>query len=139
MRAYKLESEKAVYPRILVDAGLKKKAEQDDYDQGWKDHVHRSEDGEYFLDYLFGSALTGLVVPADDDPRPQIEQHRKMIEQKIQNEVPHKDERTRQKFRWLALYHNASVRRLVERLGTQANQLLPNAQQYVLPEDLLEF
>jgi hypothetical protein len=139
VRAYKLESEKAVYPRILIDAALKTKAEQVGYGQGWKGYVHRGEDGEYFLDYLFGSSITGLAVPAADDPRPQIDQHRKMIVGKIRNEAQHNDERTQQKYRWLALYHNAAVRRLVDRLGLQANQLLPNAQQYVVPEDLLDF
>ena len=139
VRAYKLESEKAVYPRILVDASLKREAEQDTYDQDWKDYIHRGEDGEYFLDYLFGPVITGLTVPADGDPRPQVGEHRKMIEDKIQNEIQQKDERTRQKYRWLALYHNAALRRLIDRIGSQANHLLPNAQQYILPEDLLEF
>src|SRR5438105_3932755 len=83
--------------------------------------------GQYFLDYLFGPVITGLTVPADGDPRPQVGEHRKMIEDKIQNEIQQKDERTRQKYRWLALYHNAALRRLIDRIGSQANHLLPNA------------
>lgn len=133
VRAYKLESQNAVYPRIVIDRDIITTAEDGGFIAEWGDYLGRGEDGAYFLDYLFGTVLTGFVVPDAPDPKEQIAAHRRMIERVIANGIRQKPERIRQKYLWLALYHNATLKRLRERLGNR----MSGASE--IPDNLLNF
>ena len=136
VKSYKLESQYAVYPRIIVDRDLITESEQGGYGQSWKDYLHRGEDGAYFLDYLFGCSITGFSIPQAEDPKPQIEAHRTMIEEVIRRNIRDRDERIKQKYMWLALYHNETIKRLQSRLGGSNPKGL---NRFFIPENLLNF
>jgi hypothetical protein len=131
--AYKLESQNAVYPRIVIDRRLIKRAEEGGYIAEWSDYLQRGEDGAYFLDYLFGTALTGFAVPGAPDPKGQIKAHRNAIERAIADNIHQRNERIRQKYMWLALYHNSTVKRLRERSGQKLDG------EFEISESLLNF
>jgi hypothetical protein len=136
VKSYKLESQYAIYPRIIIDRDLVVQADQGGYGQRWADYIHRGEDGAYFLDYLFGCSITGFADPQADDPNPRIEAHREMIENVISKNIRDRDERIKQKYMWLALYHNATIKRLQSRLeGSTSN--VPD--RFFIPESLLNF
>jgi len=95
----------------------------------------RGEDGAYYLDYLFGHTVTEFAVgnPEGIRPEDQIEAHRKMIQNAVAKEIHQKSERVKQKYIWLALYHNSTMKRLQERISSE------NFARFTIPEYLLNF
>jgi hypothetical protein len=123
VKSYKLESEYAVYPRILIDRDLHAQLVPNADRLGWAEFVSRGEDGAYFLDYLFARSLypsPAAVLGATPEPQLVLEAHKNMIldvVKKIQ-ENKEKRERVKQKYMWLALYHNRTIDRLRNRFGS---------------------
>jgi hypothetical protein len=138
VKSYKLESEDAIYPRIILDRALMREAEQKGHVEQWRDYVRRGEDGAYFLDYLFGSFVDRYVFrdPGDPDPSTLIESHRNMIEAMLKRDIEQGHERIRQKYVWLALYHNSTMTRLQDRLKDMF-QLSGEFDRLKIPESLL--
>jgi hypothetical protein len=134
VKAYDLESKYAVYPRIVIDRDLVHKAEREGYISSWRDWVQRGEDGAYYLDYLFGSSLTGFVIPDSPKTYDLLLRHQRMIEDSIKG-MNRRDERVKQKLIWLALYHNSVIARLCERVPKYSKDL----RDFLLPEGVLEF
>jgi len=121
VRSYKLESQQAIYPRILVDREVVFEAEKAAVWALLDGIVRQAEDGAYFLDYLYGTLTTKWDPPMSQDVmRSLIGRHRRTIDAAIGDKIQAKDESFKQKYRWLALYHNNAVKRLVERLGPEA-------------------
>jgi hypothetical protein len=138
VKAYKLESQYAIYPRIIIDRDLIGDAHQQGYIEHWRDSFQRGEDGAYYLDYLFDFSLARYVLPEPEDPDPAtfIEEHRNMIEAVIKNGIREKHERIRQKYMWLALYHNSAIGRLAKRLNPRLDR---ERDRLMIPENLLTF
>lgn len=137
VEAYLLESSTAVFPRIVIDADLLKRAEQ--AGQVWHDYTKRGEDGVYFVDYLFGSYLDKHLWPnqlsksADEI----LTEHKQTVEKRLKEFEKEKDYRKRQKAIWMAQYHNSTVKRLEERFqGTFPNSHFAGME---IPEDLFEY
>lgn len=111
LRAYELESEKAIYPRIIIepgtiDEGIKFKAPQNSFDDeaGYILSLLRQDDydGYYFLDYL-------KQYQELDDPYyyyVMLESLRGMI-YKAFMEI--KDEWVLKKYKWLRKYYNLTL------------------------------
>lgn len=140
VKSYKLESEYAVYPRIVIDRDLIADAESHGYIEQFRDYVQRGEDGAYFIDYLFGVSLTDFMFSEPGKAEANIEAHRRMIEGVIAGDIRQRDERIKQKYIWLALYHNSAVKRLVKRredlFGPGTFGRLADL---MIPEELLNF
>jgi len=124
----------------LLDASnhsetLIREAEEGGYIAGWRDYVQGGEDGAYYLDYLFDHTVTEFAVgnPEGIRPEDQIEAHRKMIQNAVAKEIHQKNERVKQKYIWLALYHNSTMKRLQERISSE------NFARFTIPEYLLNF
>lgn len=112
VKAYKLERDYAVFPRIVIDRQLV----HDNQDIA-KDYIRRGDDGAYFLDYLHGVFLRMHIWPdADESALSFLRSHKQRLERFISDNVRERDPRVRQKYLWLALYHNSVVQRLHERL-----------------------
>src|SRR4029077_13762190 len=82
VKAYRLESEYAIYPRIVIDRDVIWDAEERGYIASWHDYCLQGEDGVYFVDYFFGASLTGLEIgfPGDQpNARDRMQAHRDMI------------------------------------------------------------
>ncbi len=119
VRSYKLESDYAIHPRLVIDEAIVIEARSRGYFPGMGDFICRGEDGVYFLDYFFGTCISEAVLfPVIEDVRARIVAHRKAIEMAV-NRTQSADERVKQKYVWLTLYHNSTVRRLAERLGSK--------------------
>jgi hypothetical protein len=118
VRSYKLESQYAIYPRIIIDQDLIAMGEKSGEIDQRRDYLQRGDDGAYYVDYMFGSCLDRYMFrdPADPDPSMLIEAHRTLIETALQKDVESGGERVRQKYVWLALYHNSALKRLRDRL-----------------------
>jgi len=102
----------------------------------FRDYIQRGEDGAYFLDYIFGPALAELLVSGASHTLAQLEAHAKMIESFIGDNIRDKDERLKQKYIWLALYHNSAIERLQDRL---AGQLPAKLARLLISETMLHF
>jgi hypothetical protein len=144
VRSYRLEREYAVYPRIVIDRDLIYEAKDEGYIATWQDFYSQGEDGAYFVDYLFGVSLTGLVagLPGDQpNAEERIRQHRDMIVNFIAKRITGQNrqvsERIKQKWMWLALYHNSTMLRLKKRLEQSPKGR--NLDQFLIPEDSLRF
>jgi hypothetical protein len=133
VKAYKLESEYAVYPRIVIDRDYL--AAIDNLGgKYWPDYVRQGDDGAYFVDYLFGS----LADSAGQLASSMLAGHRDAIRAAIDDGIRDKDARLRQKYMWLALYHNSTVERLSKRFFKSS--VGPDKfEQYRIPKSVLNF
>lgn len=125
VKSYRLKSTYAIYPRIVIDRDLIALAESGGYNSSFQDFYRRSEDGAYFVDYLFGRCAIGFTIPTPaGSPSPVflLDAHRKAVEAEIEYPVAQKDESIKRKCIWLALYHNRTLKLLRDRFGTQSSE-----------------
>lgn len=124
-RSYELESKKAIYPRIVIDQELGREAMKS-VPLLFDNLIHRGEDGTFFLDYLCTILTAQLNPPMAADRRARhVRDHGVMIERALRDPATHRDESLKQKYTWLALYHNAAARRIEERLGADQFRAAP--------------
>ncbi|ARO32323.1 hypothetical protein NXC14_PA00025 (plasmid) [Rhizobium sp. NXC14] len=115
VRAFEIEQNEAVYPRIMIDEAVLAAYAQDDslwqnaeFDGGearlTRSFIGVADDGSYFLDYLraagpgeFDAGVVGQFA--------FLRGHRELIVEGLRND----DAKVRRKFVWLANYHNRFV------------------------------
>jgi hypothetical protein len=121
--AYRLESETAVFPRIVIDADLLKQAKESGY--VWEgDYIQRGDDGIYFVDYLFASYLDRFTWGDMEKSHDQIlVAHRDMVQKKLKEVEKEKSYRKRQKVIWVAQYHNSTIQKLMRRFFKDMPQI----------------
>lgn len=111
LKAYELESEKAIYPRIIIEPGtinegIKSRASQNSFDDeaGYiLSLLRKDDDGYYFLDYL-------KQYQELDDPYYyyiMLESLREMICKAF---IEIKDEGVLEKYKWLRKYYNLTLK-----------------------------
>lgn len=77
----------------------------------------------YFVDYLFGAMLDRLTfLPRPKDPLTMLRERRNMVLGLIGDSPKNHQQRLRQKYLWLARYHNEATKRLRE--STKGNSTL---------------
>lgn len=117
VRAYEIETDEAVFPRIVVDAAayqsflederLRKQDHRLDEELRYVDRLLRiDEDGKRFIDYL-----TASESEFDDPPSYFLflESHAQLVRGKLAATTG----QVREKFEWLATYHNSVVEDLL--------------------------
>jgi hypothetical protein len=113
VKAYLLEKDWAIFPRIIVDRKLQEILEIDKAPFDWNDILRQGDEGAYFIDYLLWVASNAnMVYHRDDGDTSVLDLHKKRIEEElaaIQSRAP----RIKQKIKWLCLYHNSTVDRLI--------------------------
>ena len=120
VRAYEIESNEAVYPRIMIDdaavetflsdPSLWQHGQFDENDAEMAQQlIGVSEDGSYFVDYL-RAAGPGEFDAGEAGRFAFISKHRAVILEKLASA----DEKGRRKLIWLANYHNRFVNDLRE-------------------------
>jgi hypothetical protein len=136
VKAYKLESESAVYPRIVIEREYISLVENQP-GKFCKDYVSQGEDGVYFLDYLFGITSVAIEV-SPERALMGLNCHREAIESAIRRETPKRDERIRQKYLWLSLYHNSTIDRLSARFK-RSKIAIKTIRELRIPKNMLDF
>lgn len=115
VRAYEIEENEAVYPRIMIDEKLINAYQMDislwidggfdpDYAQMVENFIGVGDDGSFYLDYLKGAGPGEF----DDGVLGQFSflgRHKEIIEEKLDGSTGS----IRRKLVWLANYHNRSV------------------------------
>ncbi|PAP98618.1 hypothetical protein LRP31_33435 (plasmid) [Mesorhizobium mediterraneum] len=124
VRAYEIETDEAVHPRILVDEAAYQsflddaRLRQQDHDlEEELRHVDRllrvDADGKRFIDYL------GASESEFDDPAGYfvfLERHAELVRGKLAATSG----RVREKFEWLAGYHNSIVDEIIAQFGRRS-------------------
>lgn len=137
VKAYLLESEFAVYPRIVVDRDLVFRLMRDDNDDSISRLLRRGDDGAYFIDYLF-IAVHGLFWTDEwRDGCDRLIQHRDFVMSRLQKSVTSHPEKVKQKLIWLGLYHNAVIERLATDQYTSRSE--PRTRDLLIAEEVLRF
>lgn len=143
VRAYKLESEEVVYPRIAVEESAVERFKKDK--SLWRDG-HTLSDEQEFVDRLLAQDEAGLsfidylrASEAEFDDLAAyfefIESHKLLIKNGIEETSPAKVKR---KFQWLRTYHNKVVCELRRRFELDQNAIAVFGQTFGLdPLDLL--
>ena len=118
IKAYRLESEFAIYPRIVVDRDLAFAV--NDWCENDSDPapIVRGDDGAFFIDYLTSATSFDLRahVPEANPEEGLIkaEKHKAFVIKEIKSIDSKCHERVKQKRAWLGIYHNASIDRLIK-------------------------
>jgi hypothetical protein len=110
VRSYELESELALYPRIVIDPAIIALKHR-----GLLFNTYRmqGDDGVFFVNYLYGRFREiHKVIAGFEDKFKLVAAHRKVAKAKLK-EGHSKSERVLRKFIWLALYHNAVLKEIV--------------------------
>jgi hypothetical protein len=120
VKAYELETNLAVFPRIVVDAKSCLLHGTEEHTPPQFDfYVQHGDDGAYFIDYLHYSYVDMFVTSQfKTDETRLLKQHKMQVETKL-IEYATKDYRIKQKGLWLALYHNSVIGRLVREYPDQ--------------------
>jgi hypothetical protein len=142
VKAYALESEYAIYPRIVCDRDLihpKRKRDTEKYDNRF---VSQAEDGAYFIDYLKAQCWLRLSVHTGNNMSALeiVQRHRQMIEATLGGRRPAirgLPETVKKKYMWLALYHNRTIKWLREHFREVLESRLLEGE--MIPELLLRF
>jgi hypothetical protein len=130
VRAYDLESRRAIYPRIVIDSSLLADARSGAYASSlWEQNIGRGEDGIHYINYLQQAFLDSYSFPQPgfSDPWAELSIHRDVVSGKLELREP--NEGVKQKYLWLGLYHNSTVlslRKLLDKkeFDTKFNSLL---------------
>jgi len=111
VRAYKLENETAVFPRIVIDRELMGKLSSESIVN--HSFIKNGDDGISFINYLFGcNEFYQADEPISFNNSPTtLANHKKMIEKSIMQlkSKGKPSDRVLQKYLWLANYHNWAV------------------------------
>jgi hypothetical protein len=112
VRSYELESKAAIWPRLIIDSPVIQEAKQHPRSL-WPEYYCKDGDGQFFVDYLFGAAINGLLFIGGKplSPVATLQKHKNSVERKI-NALVDKEAKILEKLRWLVSYHNGVVRRL---------------------------
>ena len=118
-----MESEYAIFPRLVIDRDLISLPGKESLGINSEDStVERGEDGVYYINYLYAGTVERLAPGSKDAALAVLDEHRQAVEIML-NERIHAGgkkgkrqptERIKQKYMWLALYHNRVVKRLAE-------------------------
>lgn len=131
VRAYHLESEIAMYPRIVIDPVIMQIMNDDIAPLDW--YLIRGDDGAYFIDYLAVAYSSPTILLGYDPQSKILDAHKSAVEQRLQ-QLSGRGERAKQKAIWLALYHNAAVKRIAQYNRTLKDDL----KQWLIPESHLK-
>jgi hypothetical protein len=134
VKAYELESIYAIFPRIIVDRNLIWETKKQDSIAVSEEFVKRGEEGAYYLDYLFAVINQRYRNFGSDRANELLLQHQQVLENIIKSDISKMNERTKQKYIWLAQYHNSVVDRLVE--VSDPSQPI---KAYKIPDSFLKF
>jgi hypothetical protein len=137
VKSYRLESEYALYPRIVVDRDLAFELLNDDPHEEAGRLLRRAEDGAYFVDYLFLTASGDLWVDEWRDACEKLRMHRDFVLKRLQDNISKQPETVKQKLIWLGIYHNAAIERLATYKYT--NHHAERMQECKLDEQQLRF
>ncbi len=126
IETYKLESEIAIYPRILVSEKLNKyikteiiSANPFGSESQLKDLIRQDNDGMYFLDLLntnITRAEDEILTKIDSmfsviwsaDPGSNSLKINTIVDQLVSDNIDSEDEKTRQKYQWLKNYKDST-------------------------------
>lgn len=103
IEAYEIESKTAKYPRIVFSDSMKKIIHAHltyyakDYSSPQEIHILKDENDLYFINYL------AIILMDDFINLDALLKHKEIIEKKI---FLHKNDSIREKYDWLAFYHN---------------------------------
>ncbi|GCD13118.1 hypothetical protein [Clostridium tagluense] len=108
VKAYELESTKALYPRILVDDSVIEYLKKNNIGNSslsfeFYGKITRDLDGLNFIDYLDYCSVLGIEYCEDEF----LKNHKELIESRLRNES---DLNVLQKYLWLTRYHNFKVK-----------------------------
>lgn len=112
--AYRLESKKAKYPRIIIDKNALKKL--DSYDQKALSNLLKKDDSDdcYFINYL--NCEHSIHDHIDIEYKNFLEKHKKVCEQLLEKGNQEKDEGLLEKGIWLKNYHNKHISHCISNL-----------------------
>jgi hypothetical protein len=113
VKAYLLERDWAIFPRIIVDRKLQEILQSNEAPFDWNDILRQGDEGAYFIDYLLWVASNGnAMYHKDDGDSLVLNIHRKRIENELAT-IEERNPRIKQKIMWLCLYHNSTIDRLI--------------------------
>lgn len=122
IKSYVLESEYAIFPRLVIDRDLVDIPHQASLGINSEDiAVERGQDGVYYINYLYAGVVERLSSGPRDQALILLDEHRRAVEFMLDERIhiedkkgkPKPTERIKQKYMWLALYHNNVVKRLL--------------------------
>ncbi|HUT03854.1 MAG TPA: hypothetical protein VM163_08195 [bacterium] len=138
IRACKLESEVAEYPRVIIDQGAFDELDRSEWFHGAIENYARMwDDGVLFVDYLRGhlneTAQSGpsLGIPFRAGIEP-IVRHRKLVESNLRKFA--QNPAILEKYRWLADYHNSLVT-MISESGESFFEICETSQDELLVQD----
>lgn len=115
VNGYRMERDLAVYPRIILDEKLMRKAREFSTDSRlWWEYFTVGDDGIEFVDYLCGvffDYYSGRIqnqIP----PTTVLAQHRSVILQKLLD-LDNKDMKRKAKVWWMWQYHNRTIDKIL--------------------------
>jgi hypothetical protein len=135
VRAYELDSGP---PRIVIDSPVIDRASKSG-EAFWPEYVREDSDGQFFIDYLFGAAVDGLLADTSQTSTVTntLKMHKESVERKL-DKLPEKDARILEKLRWLVFYHNSTVQRLKKQYGREPDAFdIFAPQPFEIPDSLM--
>jgi hypothetical protein len=118
-RAYELERDIAVFPRIVIDtplieAAFSTKRRHSQYD--WPTFIAEDEDKIHFVDYLFAQFWNYWEIDEYEQAVNLVRRHRDVVLKNLGTT----DERIKEKYIWMAAYHNTALSKLTRHSDFQA-------------------
>lgn len=124
--AYRLETKKAKWPRILVDSSVVKKLPDEKRLRALKEYLRKDTAGNYYLDYLHDLFVIscfdrGKRLKIPSDPIALLQNHKIAVEKAVErireqwgtsDNSAKKGKRLLDKYRRLSRYHNGVIDRL---------------------------